>query len=473
MRPGTCSTSSTPGWPSAGRWPTRPSVRPRAARSRPPPSSSRSRRRTSAAAIGDDFIGVQSYTRNVIGPEGAVRTDAEATRTQTGWEYWPAALEQAVRDTAAVVGDVPILVTENGIATDDDERRIAYTADALAGLQRAMADGIDVRGYLHWSLLDNYEWGSYHATFGLAGWSPTTFDRDAEALGGVARRGRPPAREPRRAAEPAPSGIADGVEGAAAGADEDLALEDRGGGLDAALELDRPELGRIDRRVAHVVAVQHAVAVAHDQGVVDDHRRLPGRGRAASSPRSAGRLHGDGQEAAVVGAGVDDAVGDGGRAPDPVAAGLLAAPLRGGSARVLHRPDQRVVGLRRVELDQLADLVVAGEARAPAPARTPRRASPPCRSRSRRRCRRRSRSGRPASLVGSSFSSRDVPALDEAAGVGEVDGVAGDGEGVLDGDVVLPGPEPARSASSWSSQPGAWNWICGSTVMRPSAPLGG
>jgi beta-glucosidase len=150
------------------------------------------------AAIGDDFIGVQSYTRNVIGPEGAVRTDAEATRTQTGWEYWPGALEQAVRDTAAVVGEVPILVTENGIATDDDDRRIAYTADALTGLQRAMADGIDVRGYLHWSLLDNYEWGSYHATFGLAGWSPTTFDRDpkpsAAWLGEVARRTRDHAR---------------------------------------------------------------------------------------------------------------------------------------------------------------------------------------------------------------------------------------------------------------------------------------
>ncbi|WP_426573081.1 glycoside hydrolase family 1 protein [Aquihabitans sp. McL0605] len=145
-------------------------------------------------STGDDFVGVQSYTRNVIGPDGAVRDDPEEDRTLTGWEYWPAALEQAVRDARRVVGDVPILVTENGIATDDDERRIDYTSAALAGLQRAMADGIDVRGYLHWSLLDNYEWGSYRPTFGLASWDPATFDRTAKPsarwLGAVARSPR-------------------------------------------------------------------------------------------------------------------------------------------------------------------------------------------------------------------------------------------------------------------------------------------
>lgn len=144
----------------------------------------------------DDFVGVQSYTRNVFGPDGPVRDDPPETRTQMGWEYWPDALEHAVRHTAEVVGDVPILVTENGIATDDDSRRISYTAGALEGLQRAMADGVDVRGYLHWSLLDNYEWGSYRPTFGLASWDPETFDRtprpSAHWLGRVARQRRIP-----------------------------------------------------------------------------------------------------------------------------------------------------------------------------------------------------------------------------------------------------------------------------------------
>jgi len=96
-----------------------------------------------------------------------------------------------VRHTREVVGDVPILVTENGIATSDDTRRIEYTRGALQGVRRAMADGIDVRGYLHWSLLDNYEWGSYAPTFGLIGWDAETFDRapkpSAHWLGEVAR----------------------------------------------------------------------------------------------------------------------------------------------------------------------------------------------------------------------------------------------------------------------------------------------
>ena len=60
-----------------------------------------------------------------------------------------------------------MLVTENGIATADDERRIAYTTGALQGLLEAIADGIDVRGYLHWSALDNFEWGHWEPTFGL------------------------------------------------------------------------------------------------------------------------------------------------------------------------------------------------------------------------------------------------------------------------------------------------------------------
>ena len=145
----------------------------------------------------DAFVGVQSYTRTVFGPDGVVRDDPEDTRTLTGWEYWPDALEHAVRHTREVVGDVPILVTENGIATGDDEVRIAYTTHALAGLERAIDDGIDVRGYLHWSLLDNYEWGSYTPTFGLVGWDRETFDRTAKPsahwLGNVARarRARP------------------------------------------------------------------------------------------------------------------------------------------------------------------------------------------------------------------------------------------------------------------------------------------
>ncbi|MBR7837948.1 family 1 glycosylhydrolase [Actinospica durhamensis] len=129
------------------------------------------------AAADDDFVGVQAYTRTVVGPEGPIAPGEDARRTLTGWEFYPGALEDAVRHTAALLPGVPLLVTENGIATGDDEERIEYTRGALEGLRRAVADGADVRGYLHWSLLDNYEWGSYGPTFGLASVDPLTFER--------------------------------------------------------------------------------------------------------------------------------------------------------------------------------------------------------------------------------------------------------------------------------------------------------
>jgi beta-glucosidase len=142
-------------------------------------------------AAGDGFIGVQSYTRTVIGPEGPLEPDGQTRRTLTGWEFYPPALESAVRHAASRLGATPILVTENGIATRHDPERIEYMRDALAGLSRAIDDGIDVRGYLHWSLLDNYEWGSYQPTFGLVSVDHDTFARTIKPsghwLGSVAR----------------------------------------------------------------------------------------------------------------------------------------------------------------------------------------------------------------------------------------------------------------------------------------------
>jgi beta-glucosidase len=141
---------------------------------------------------GDDFVGVQSYTRTVFGPDGIVPPADDVERTITGWEYYPAAVGEALRHTRSVVGDLPLIVTENGIATADDERRIDYTTGALHAVSAAMADGVDVRGYLHWSALDNYEWGSWKPTFGLVAVDHETFARtpkpSAYWLGDLARR---------------------------------------------------------------------------------------------------------------------------------------------------------------------------------------------------------------------------------------------------------------------------------------------
>lgn len=146
------------------------------------------------AAAGDDWIGVQAYLRTFIDRDGRpVPVADDVEKTLIGWEYFPPALGIGVRNAWARTGGVPVVVTENGIATQDDARRIDYTHDALVGLHDAMADGIDVRGYLHWSALDNYEWGSYTPTFGLIAWDRQTFARtpkpSAHWLGQVARTG--------------------------------------------------------------------------------------------------------------------------------------------------------------------------------------------------------------------------------------------------------------------------------------------
>jgi beta-glucosidase len=129
-------------------------------------------------ARGDDFIGVQAYTRTFIGPDGPIPVRDDVETTLTGWEFFPPALELGVRAAWELSGHVPVMVTENGIATADDTRRIAYTDGALRGLKAAMDDGIEVLGYLHWSALDNYEWASgFRPTFGLIAVDRETFVR--------------------------------------------------------------------------------------------------------------------------------------------------------------------------------------------------------------------------------------------------------------------------------------------------------
>jgi beta-glucosidase len=142
-------------------------------------------------ARGDDFVGVQSYTSQLVNEKGIIPHPDSPDNTLMGWAYRPDALGIAVRHTREVVPNVPILVTENGIATSDDERRIAYTMEALTHLKDAMDDGADVRGYFHWSLLDNFEWGRWEPTFGLVAVDRETFERRAKPslawLGAIAR----------------------------------------------------------------------------------------------------------------------------------------------------------------------------------------------------------------------------------------------------------------------------------------------
>ncbi|MHB8466227.1 MAG: glycoside hydrolase family 1 protein [Acidimicrobiales bacterium] len=145
------------------------------------------------AARQDDWFGVQTYTRMLVGPNGPLGNAEGVPTTQMGYERWPAALEGCIRRADEVIGGAtPLMVSENGISTDDDAERTEFVRDALAGVYACIADGIHVRGYVYWSLLDNFEWAfGYGPKFGLVGVDRATFARmpkpSASWLGAVAR----------------------------------------------------------------------------------------------------------------------------------------------------------------------------------------------------------------------------------------------------------------------------------------------
>lgn len=119
-------------------------------------------------AVGD-FVGVQTYTRIAFGDKGLVRPTGQVSGN--GLEVVSAALAATCRQAQRITG-LPVLVTEHGVDFDDaeDHLRAALIEDALSELGRAVADGLDVRGYLHWTLIDNFEWfNGYHGHFGLLG----------------------------------------------------------------------------------------------------------------------------------------------------------------------------------------------------------------------------------------------------------------------------------------------------------------
>lgn len=119
------------------------------------------------AVAGDDFIGVQTYTRMVAKPDGTAGPAEGHPTTMMGYEDRPQALAEVCR----YVWDrtrTPILVTENGWAGTDDRRRAGFIRESLSALHGAIADGADVRGFFYWSLLDNFEWvAGYGPKFGI------------------------------------------------------------------------------------------------------------------------------------------------------------------------------------------------------------------------------------------------------------------------------------------------------------------
>jgi beta-glucosidase len=147
------------------------------------------------AARKGDYIGVQTYSRLRFDGKGLMKPPAGAELTDAGYEYFPSAVGYCIRYAHKHIG-VPIYLTETGIATEDDRRRVAFIDETVAEVRKCRAEGIDVRGYIYWSLLDNFEWtAGYDKHFGLVGVDLKTFRRtpkpSARHLGTLARRGLP------------------------------------------------------------------------------------------------------------------------------------------------------------------------------------------------------------------------------------------------------------------------------------------
>jgi beta-glucosidase len=125
---------------------------------------------------GDDYVGVQCYTKLILGPDGVVN-DPDGELTDMGYLFWPQSVEYTIRRAAALT-NAPIIMTENGIGTSDDVQRVRYLTEALKGVRTLLDDGIDLRGYFQWSLLDNFEWSlGYRPKFGIVAVDRTTFAR--------------------------------------------------------------------------------------------------------------------------------------------------------------------------------------------------------------------------------------------------------------------------------------------------------
>lgn len=162
------------------------------------PDSGRDRKREEVygawlhAASASDFVGVQTYTRARVGKSKDLPPEPGVELTQVGREFWPEALGETIR-YAAAQAKVPVYVTENGIATEDDSRRIEYIRRALSAVRKCLADKVDVRGYIHWTLMDNFEWMfGFRPKFGLMAVNRSTQERlpkpSARYLGDIARR---------------------------------------------------------------------------------------------------------------------------------------------------------------------------------------------------------------------------------------------------------------------------------------------
>lgn len=118
-----------------------------------------------------DFLGINYYfNRRLSTPHGAhipkvVDVQKEREVSDLGWEIFPEGIFDVLTDLS---GDIPIYITECGIASTNDDRRIRFLIHYLQEVYRAIESGADIRGFFYWSLIDNFEWHlGFTPRFGL------------------------------------------------------------------------------------------------------------------------------------------------------------------------------------------------------------------------------------------------------------------------------------------------------------------
>lgn len=123
-----------------------------------------------------DFIGVNHYFHHRINGNLFVPDNENKETSDLGWELYPEAMCRVLM--LAKQYNKPIYITENGLADAKDEKRPWFLVESLKQVHRAIQDGADVRGYLHWSFMDNFEWAEgFWPRFGLVEIDYETLER--------------------------------------------------------------------------------------------------------------------------------------------------------------------------------------------------------------------------------------------------------------------------------------------------------
>lgn len=126
-----------------------------------------------------DFIGLDYYFVDRIVARPPFRAKISHDLTDFGWEIYPRGIYEVIKKASRY--KLPIYILENGLADAKDTKRARFIKSHLAQVYKAISEGADVRGYFHWSLLDNFEWADgYWPQFGLYKVNRETFERTAQ-----------------------------------------------------------------------------------------------------------------------------------------------------------------------------------------------------------------------------------------------------------------------------------------------------